>query len=196
MLDSAGEIFAWQHDPEPLGNGVYTFFDNESSGAPLLPYSRAVTVRLNPWTHVATLLSSDNQPEGLSAASQGNAQTTADGDLFVGWGALPYFSEFNRQGNLIFNAEFPAGVNTYRAYLLPWNPPGGPRSPWRPWSAGGPGNGQPVRPIEHLGAPDRVLAPSPKLVPSGPPAPGRRDLMLQMPVFESRSYSETGTRTA
>ncbi len=143
VLDSAGEIFAWQHDPEPLGNGVYTFFDNESSGTPLLPYSRAVTVRLNPWTHVATLLSSDNQPEGLSAASQGNAQTTADGDRFVGWGALPYFSEFDQQGNLIFNAEFPAGVNTYRAYLLPWNLPGGPRSPWQPWSEGGPGNGQP-----------------------------------------------------
>jgi hypothetical protein len=144
VLDSAGEIFAWQHDPQPLGNGVYTFFDNESSGTPLLPYSRAVTVRLNPWTHVATLLSSDNQPEGLSAASQGNAQTSADGNLFVGWGALPYFSEFDPRGNLIFNAELPAGVNTYRAYLLPWNPPGPPRSPWQPWSAGGPGNGQPV----------------------------------------------------
>ncbi len=142
VLDSAGEIFAWQHDPEPLGNGEYTFFDNDSSGTPLLPYSRAVTVRLNPWTHVATLLSSDNQPEGLSAASQGNAQNTADGDLFVGWGALPYFSEFDRQGNLIFNAEFPAGVNTYRAYLLRWNAPGSRRSPWQPWAAGGSGHGQ------------------------------------------------------
>jgi hypothetical protein len=141
VLDSAGEIFAWQHDPEPLGNGEYTFFDNESSGTPLLPYSRAVTVRLNPWTHVATLLSSRDQPEGLSAPSQGNAQTTAEGNLFVGWGALPYFSEFDRQGNLIFNAQFPAGVNTYRAYLLPWTP-GGLRSPWHPWGPGGPGHGQ------------------------------------------------------
>jgi hypothetical protein len=134
VLDSAGEIFAWQHDPQPLGNGVYTFFDNESSGTPLLPYSRAVTVKLNPWTHVATLVASDDQPEGLSAPSQGNAQTTADGDLFVGWGALPYFSEFNPAGQLVFNAEFPAGVNTYRAYLLPWNPNG----PGWPWQPGGP----------------------------------------------------------
>ncbi len=139
-LDSAGELFAWQHDPEALGNGVYTFFDNESSGTPLLPYSRAIMVRLNPWTHVATLLASDDQPEGLSAASQGNAQTTADGDLFVGWGALPYFSEFDPRGNLLFNAEFPAGVNTYRAYLSPWNP-GGLRPPWQPWRTGGPGQG-------------------------------------------------------
>jgi hypothetical protein len=122
VLDSAGEIFAWQHDPQPLGSNTYTWFDNESSGTPLLPYSRAVTVKLNFWTHVATLVASDDQPEGLSAASQGNAQTTGEGNLVVGWGALPYFSEFDPWGNVIFNAEFPTGVNTYRAYLQPWPP--------------------------------------------------------------------------
>jgi hypothetical protein len=119
-LDSAGEIFAWQHDPEALGNGVYTFFDNESSGVALLPSTRAVTVKLNPWNHTATLLASVDQPEGLVAPSQGNAQTTREGNLFVGWGSLPYLSEFDRFGQLVFNAQFPAGVNSYRAYLLPW----------------------------------------------------------------------------
>ncbi len=138
VLDSANEIFAWQHDPEALGDGYYTFFDNESSGTPLLPYSRAVTVKLDPWTHVATLVASDNQPEGLAAPSQGNAQTTPDGGLFVGWGALPYFSEFNRLGQLVFNAELPAGVNTYRAYLLPWNPGGSGNQ----GGSGNPGGGQ------------------------------------------------------
>ena len=47
-LDDAGEIFAWQHDPEPLGDDIYTFFDNESAGTPEYPVSRAVTVKLNP----------------------------------------------------------------------------------------------------------------------------------------------------
>jgi hypothetical protein len=122
VLDSANEIFAWQHDPEPLGNNVYTFFDNDSTGTPLLPYSRAVTVKLDPWTKVATLVASDNQPESLSAASQGNAQTVDGGDLVVGWGSLPYFSEFSPSGKLLFNAEFPAGVNTYRAYQFQWPP--------------------------------------------------------------------------
>ncbi len=122
VLDDAGEIFAWQHDPEALGKGVYTFFDNESAGVPQLPYSRAITVKLDERRKVATLLASDDQPEGLSAASQGNAQTNLLGNLVVGWGALPYFSEFDRSGNLIFNAEFPAGVNTYRAYQFPWFP--------------------------------------------------------------------------
>jgi hypothetical protein len=122
VLDQAGEIFAWQHDPQPLGHGVYTFFDNESSGVPELPYSRVVTVALNFRTRVATLVRSVDQPEGLAAPSQGNGQTLPDRDLVVGWGALPYFSEFSPSGALLFNAQFPAGVNTYRAYRFPWPP--------------------------------------------------------------------------
>jgi hypothetical protein len=139
VLDSANEIFAWQHDPEALGNGLYTLFDNESTGTSLLPYTRAVTVRLDPSSRTATLVSSDNQPEGLLAPSQGNAQTTQQGDLFVGWGALPYFSQFDRAGKLVFNAQFPTGVNSYRAYLLPWAP-GGSRA-----SAGSAGRGRSAR---------------------------------------------------
>jgi hypothetical protein len=124
MLDQAGELFAWQHDPQPLGNDAYTFFDNEANGAtpPLLPDSRAITVQLNQTTHVATLAAADNQPEGLLAPFAGNAQTTGDGNLFVGWGALPYFSAFDPTGTLIFNARFPLGVYSYRAYFLPFNP--------------------------------------------------------------------------
>ncbi|MDQ6782833.1 MAG: arylsulfotransferase family protein [Actinomycetota bacterium] len=120
VLDGANKIFAWQHDPEAVGHDKYTWFDNESSSIPLLPYSRAVTVKLDLRSHVATLLASDAQPEGLSAPAQGNAQTTTNSDLFVGWGALPYFSEFDRFGHLLFNAEFPTGVNSYRSYRLPW----------------------------------------------------------------------------
>jgi hypothetical protein len=120
VLDDAGEIFAWQHDPEALGHGVYTIFDNEASFAPELAYSRVVTIRLDEKRHVATLVSARNQPEGLSAPSQGNAQTTGDGNLLVGWGALPYVSAFDPAGNLLFNAQYPIGVNSYRAYLLPW----------------------------------------------------------------------------
>ena len=124
VLDSAGEIFAFQHDPEAIGNGEYTFFDDESDGsATLLPHSRVVTVKLDLTTRVATLLKSADQPEGLVAPAFGNAQTTRSGDLFVGWGALPYISEFSPSGQLLFNAEFPAGVFTYRAYRLPWQPP-------------------------------------------------------------------------
>jgi Arylsulfotransferase (ASST) len=121
-LDNVGEIFAWQHDPEALGHDRYTFFDNESAGTPEFATSRAVTVTIDPRDRTATLIASNNQPEGLVAPSQGNAQTTRNGDLFVGWGALPYISEFSPSGQLLFNAQFPTGVNTYRVYFLPWEP--------------------------------------------------------------------------
>ncbi len=132
-LNQASEIFSWQHDPEALGHGYYSAFDNESAGAgntgqgstAEFGLSRAVVFKLDPGTKTATLLDSFNEPDALTAPSQGNAQTTADGNLLVGWGSLPYFSEFDRWGDLLFNAEFPAGVNSYRAYLLPWNPNGG-----------------------------------------------------------------------
>jgi outer membrane protein assembly factor BamB len=122
VLDRDGEIFAWQHDPEAVGGREYTVFDDESGGN-LLSSSRVVTVRLDPATRVATLVKSDDQPEGQVAQIMGNAQTTPGGNLFVGWGSLRYISEFSPSGKQLFNAELPAGVSTYRAYLLPWGPP-------------------------------------------------------------------------
>ena len=123
VLDRAHEIFAFQHDPEAIGDGEYTFFDDESDGPTmLLRHSRVVTVKLDLTTRVATLVKSVDQPEGLLASAEGNAQTTPNGDLFVGWGQLRYISEFSPSGQLLFNAELPAGVRTYRAYLLPWQP--------------------------------------------------------------------------
>jgi Arylsulfotransferase (ASST) len=122
-LDSAGEIFAFQHDPEPLGGNVYTVFDDESDGqSTLYSCSCEVTISLDLATGTATLIKSVNQPEGLTAAATGSAQTTRNGDLFVSWGGLCYFSEFSPSGKLLFNAKLPDGVGTYRAYRLPWNP--------------------------------------------------------------------------
>ncbi len=145
-LNNAGDFFAWQHDAEAQGNNVYTVFDNEAAGVANtgtdataeFGLSRSVTFKLNTHTNTATLIGSHNQPEGLTAPSQGNAQTTADGNQVVGWGSLPYFSEFDSDGDLLYNARFPDGVNSYRAYLLPWSPGGGDghghgHGPWGPW---------------------------------------------------------------
>jgi hypothetical protein len=127
-LNAAGSLVAWQHDPEPLGGGYYTFFDNESAGTANtgsgavseLPYSRVVLVRVDQRNHTAMLVRADAQPAGLSASSQGDAQPEPGGRTFVGWGSLPYLSEFDRRGAVVFNAEFPTGVNTYRAYRFAW----------------------------------------------------------------------------
>jgi hypothetical protein len=129
-LNDAGDIFAWQHDPEPLGDNEYSFFDNEAGGiantgtnvTSEFPVSRVVKVKLNFLNHTATLVQSYNQPESLEASSQGDGQPLPGGGAFIGWGSLPYVSEFDASGNLVFNAQFPTGWNTYRAYLQRWVP--------------------------------------------------------------------------
>ena len=127
-LNAANDIFAWQHDPEWLGDDKLTIFDNEAAGAANtgtgvtseLPYSREVTVKLDPATKVATLVASDDQPESGLASSQGDAQPLRHGGEFVGWGSLNSISQFNAAGTLVWNADLPIGVNTYRAYLQHW----------------------------------------------------------------------------
>jgi hypothetical protein len=145
-LNNAGEIFAWQHDPEALGNDEYSVFDNESAGAANtgigstaeFGFSRVVRFKLDEHARTATLEQSFDQPEGLTAPSQGNGEPIPGGGQFVGWGSLPYFSQFDAAGYVVFNAQFPAGVNSYRAYELPWSPAG---SGSGPGSGGGPGHG-------------------------------------------------------
>ncbi len=127
-LNNAGEIFAWQHDPEQIGPNTYTVFDNESAGAANtgagatteFSSARVVTIKVDPQTKTATLIRSDNEPQNETASSQGNGQYLSGGGEFVGWGILPDISQFNAAGRLVFNAEYPSGVNTYRAYLQPW----------------------------------------------------------------------------
>ena len=127
-LNDAGEIFAWQHDPELVAPDTLTVFDNESAGtantgqgaSSELSISRVVTIKLDPTAHTATLVASDNQPDLGLASSQGNGQSLPNGGEFVGWGILPSISQFSATGRLVFHADFPTGVNTYRAYLLPW----------------------------------------------------------------------------
>ena len=75
----------------------------------------------------ATLVRSYHHPKRLLAPFEGNAQLLPNGDIFVGWGAQPYVSEFARGGALVFDAYFGQGkppgkdADTYRAYRFPWH---------------------------------------------------------------------------
>ena len=112
--------FAWQHDPEAVDAETIRIFDNEASPA-VLPASRVLWIRRDPWRHTATLIRSIVHPDALSAGSQGNAQSLVNGDTFVGWGATGRFSEFDHDGGLVFDASVPKGWDTYRAYRHVWH---------------------------------------------------------------------------
>jgi hypothetical protein len=115
-----GVAFAWQHDPRAVDHhGLIRFFDNEASPT-VLPYSRVIWVRHDDRNKTATLERWFKHPDNLSAGSQGDAEGLDNGDTFVGWGALPRFSEFDDQNNLIFDAALPTGYNSYRAWRYVW----------------------------------------------------------------------------
>jgi hypothetical protein len=110
--------FAWQHDPENVGDDTFRIFDNEAAPQ-VREHSRVIWVQVK--DGAATLLRSFEHPDGLLAQSQGNAQALERGHTFVGWGATGRFSEFDPNGELVFDANVPANYDNYRAYRSPWH---------------------------------------------------------------------------
>ena len=68
----------------------------------------------------ATLVREYTHPDKMLAATQGNMQVLPNGNVFVGWGSEPSFSEFGPDGELLFDAAFPTEVESYRAFRFPW----------------------------------------------------------------------------
>jgi hypothetical protein len=121
--------FKYQHDARVHANGELTLFDNAESNQELEGevQSRGMVLALDEDAQTATLVSEITHPTEVLSISQGNMQVLPNGNVFVGWGSAPVFSEFDADGNLIFNGRFPQGANTYRAYRFPWvGTPGAP----------------------------------------------------------------------
>jgi len=114
-----GTSTAWQHDPRELSSGTFSIFDNGASPN-VHGQSRGIVVSLEPQGKTATLLSQLTHTPPLVADSQGNMQALANGDWFIGWGQVPDFSEFSATGQLLFDAHFPAGEQSYRDLRYPW----------------------------------------------------------------------------
>jgi hypothetical protein len=116
-----GVQFNGQHNALPEAPNVVRIFDNGNGGGPAtgLP-SRVIDVQLDLKAKTATLVSSVQHPDGLIANSQGNSQRLPGGHLFVGWGSVGRFSEFDSAGNLVWDGQTPAGYDSYRAYRSPW----------------------------------------------------------------------------
>ncbi|MBA2346962.1 MAG: aryl-sulfate sulfotransferase [Solirubrobacterales bacterium] len=127
-----GTQFAWAHDAVPEGGGVYRIFDNVTGdkGAPTLgDASRVIRVKLDEKAGTVKLLSEQEHPDRIATGTQANGQRLPNGNLFVGWGTSGVFSEFTPGGRMLFDAELPSGLDTYRAYKSVWKgtPSGRPR---------------------------------------------------------------------
>jgi Arylsulfotransferase (ASST) len=117
----SGARFTGQHDAAAAGPNMIRLFDNGTDGANQQePRSRVIWIQLNQAAHTAELAKQITHPNPILAQSQGNAQPLDNGDTLVGWGSTGHFSEFDPNGNLLFDAQL-LGHDNYRAYRYSWN---------------------------------------------------------------------------
>ena len=122
--------FAWQHDAkltDTTGTGIgtseqVTMFDDNccriaSGGGLARPNgpSRGLVLRLNTVARTASVVRSVTHRPTLHTAFLGSMQLLVGGNAVVGWGSLPYFSEYSRSGRQILDVRWPGKDESYRA---------------------------------------------------------------------------------
>jgi hypothetical protein len=124
-----GTRFAWQHDARHHDEGrLISIFDN-AAAPPVRTRSRVLVIAIDRRDRYARLVREYAHPRRLLAPFMGNAQLLPNGNVVVGWGALPFITEFHRSGRVRFDARLPRGAMNYRAFRLPWR--GRPQEPPR-----------------------------------------------------------------
>ena len=81
--------------------------------------SRGLVIKLNPQTHQAGLVAQYGRGN-FDAEYMGNTQPLPNGNVMVGWGSQPYFSEYSHSGQLLLDAVLPHPDQSYRATLQHW----------------------------------------------------------------------------
>jgi hypothetical protein len=109
-----------QHDARRQEDGTITIFDN---GAPpeVHDLSRGIVVELDEDAMKATLVREYTHPEKPLSTSQGNMQVLPGGNVFIGWGTEPYNSEYDKDGELLFDIQFSGETQSYRAFRQEWS---------------------------------------------------------------------------
>jgi hypothetical protein len=118
-----GTAFALQHDARVQRDGTLTLFDNVAEDLPARGRrSRGIALALDHRRRTASLVREFVHPDGILSPTQGSMQQLDGRGAFIGWGGVqPLFTEFDRDGRTVFDARFLAkGVETYRAYRMPW----------------------------------------------------------------------------
>jgi hypothetical protein len=108
----------YQHDARRHPDDILTIFDNGAVNKDV--QSRGIVLKLDEHTMTATLITEYTRPDTVFSDTQGNVQVLPSGNVFVGWGSEPYFSEFSRDGKLLFDASLPPELEPYRAFRFPW----------------------------------------------------------------------------
>jgi Arylsulfotransferase (ASST) len=119
--------FKWQHDAELHSGSTVTLFDDhccDITGAdtylPATGPSRGLTLKLDQAKHTATVVREYSHGTTFHSEYMGNTQVLPNGNVIVGWGEVPFVSEYSPSGKLLFDAALPSPDMSYRAYVQPW----------------------------------------------------------------------------
>jgi hypothetical protein len=116
------ETTTWgQHNAIVQPNGQVTIFDNEGGRPRVKPDSRGIRIVLDSEKKTAKLIKQYHHSPPLPSNYEGSLQPLSNGDVFIGWGQQPYFSEDNASGEQIFDGHFAEPTFTYRAYRFVWS---------------------------------------------------------------------------
>jgi hypothetical protein len=132
-IDSAA-TFSWQHDARFLPGNVVSMFDDnccEDTSAPApsgTPPSHGLFLQLDLTNMTASVMKEYYHDPNVNVGSQGSTQSLVNGNVFVGWGQEPYYSEFAPGGNseddpamnFLYDAQMPTNNYSYRAYREDW----------------------------------------------------------------------------
>ena len=123
-----GAQFQWQHDVTVYpGTSLVTVFDDHCcqvtrGGVHLPPTgpSRGLVLKLDRATHTATLANQYTHRRDADSEYMGNIQLLRGGNVFVGWGSEPRFSEYTASGRILLDAVLPGSDINCRASIEPW----------------------------------------------------------------------------
>ena len=121
-------VFEWQHSAARDADGTITLLDNhtkEDDG----DSSRGLRLEVDEDAMTASVATEYAPPQERPAGSMANTQPLENGNMIVGWGAQPYYSEFTKEGELLYDvchgdacheAKYDGGGGSYRAYKGQW----------------------------------------------------------------------------
>lgn len=114
-----GARFAWQHDARVHPGNVVSLFDDEAA-PPEARQSRGLVLEVDEGARTSTLRRAYLHPgRPLRSADRGSVQVLPGGDVLVGWGTLPYFTEYRANGTPVLDGRL-GGGQPCRTLRFPW----------------------------------------------------------------------------
>jgi hypothetical protein len=116
-----GTHFGFQHDARlHEGGRTISLFDNGPRDAGVRPESRAIVLAVDQRRRQVTLKRDIRHQRPLFAFATGSNQLLPNTNRLVTWGITGWFTEYDRDGEVCFDAHLPGNGQNYRVFRFPW----------------------------------------------------------------------------